>query len=71
MSAAANEPRPAQAKGPGFESQDDAEETQMEYDPSGGLPWWIALIWVTFSVSVAAYGVRLYLPALKAWLAEP
>ncbi len=69
MSAAANE-TPAETTAQSPESQDDSAETKLEYGSSKGIPWWLAMIWLTFMSAAVIYVARLYVPALRAWLGQ-
>lgn len=76
MSAVASEAKSAEVAGPAameaglpdlLESQSDAHETKMTYDPSSGVPVLVILVWVCAFVCLAIYGISFYYPDLAAW----
>ena len=46
--------------------ESDKNATTMAYD-SGGVPMYVAIIWVLFLASYVAYMVKYGLPDLSAW----
>ena len=47
----------------------DERETQLPYD-KGGVPFYIALLWVGFIVAYVVVMAMLALPDLRAWLKQ-
>ncbi len=48
-----------------FQERDDAP-TEMSFD-TGGVPFYVAIVWVVFLVAYLIYMVRFALPDLSAW----
>ena len=51
-----------------FVERDDAE-TVLPYD-KGGVPFYVALLWVGFIVAYVAVMAAIALPDLRAWMAK-
>jgi hypothetical protein len=66
MSDAGSERPPDEAAFPAFEERDDAE-TRMPFG-SGGVPFYISILWIGFVVVYITVMSLLALPDLRAWL---
>ena len=49
------------------ESVQDDHETRMTYDPSGRLPWFVVVLWVSAISGFAAYFLRYLVADLRQW----
>ena len=70
MSAAESETPAATAEeGPGafVESAGDEHETQMAYDASSRVPWWVIVVWAFTVIGFVAYVARYVFPDLAQW----
>ncbi|HEX2570769.1 MAG TPA: hypothetical protein VH877_14525 [Polyangia bacterium] len=49
------------------ESVRDEHETRMTYDPTGRLPWFVVVLWVSAMTGFAAYFLRYLVADLRQW----
>lgn len=71
MSAAESERLPAADDGPSaeplVESAADAHETQMTYDHSSRVPWWVVVVWICSMAGFLTYTIAYLFPDLARW----
>jgi hypothetical protein len=68
MNAAASETAAGDpAAGPLVESAKDTHETEMTYDASSRVPWWVVAVWICSMAGFVAYLVIYLFPDLARW----